>query len=196
MQYIYIDESGDLGFDFTKKGTSRYFVVAAIVTESPKPLEKIVLEASKQFKKTFRKRHPGVFHATHESDGIRRMLCEGISSARCFIRGVYFDKRKNKQRGEGVYLKLLWKHIDLCNKDQVTLVISRRYTNRAQNIHLIEQLQSLAKDNVKIEVTIPTKEKILQLADLVSWVVFNKYENGNERWFNLIKDKIEKEIRI
>ena len=57
MLYIYIDESGDLGFDFRKNGTSRYFVVAAIVTESPRPLRKLVIEVRKQFKRNFNKRH-------------------------------------------------------------------------------------------------------------------------------------------
>src|SRR5262249_45271559 len=28
---IYIDETGDLGFDFTKQATSRYFVITALV---------------------------------------------------------------------------------------------------------------------------------------------------------------------
>jgi hypothetical protein len=27
MSYIFIDESGDLGFDFTKPKTSRYFLI-------------------------------------------------------------------------------------------------------------------------------------------------------------------------
>ena len=29
--YLYLDESGDLGFDFSKKGTSKYFVITILV---------------------------------------------------------------------------------------------------------------------------------------------------------------------
>lgn len=32
--YIFLDESGDLGFDFTKKATSRYFSITLLVCEN------------------------------------------------------------------------------------------------------------------------------------------------------------------
>jgi len=37
MAYIFMDESGDLGFDFKKKKTSRYFVVTFLMIDDPKP---------------------------------------------------------------------------------------------------------------------------------------------------------------
>lgn len=37
-----MDESGDLGFDFTKDKTSRYFVITFLMIDDPKPGSKII----------------------------------------------------------------------------------------------------------------------------------------------------------
>jgi hypothetical protein len=37
--HIGFDESGDLGFDFANKRTSRYFVVTFLITADKKPIE-------------------------------------------------------------------------------------------------------------------------------------------------------------
>jgi hypothetical protein len=42
MQYIFMDESGDLGLDFSKIRTSRYFMVTFLLVSNKKPLDKIV----------------------------------------------------------------------------------------------------------------------------------------------------------
>ena len=34
MTYIYFDESGDLGFDFSKSGTSNWFLIAFLITKN------------------------------------------------------------------------------------------------------------------------------------------------------------------
>lgn len=44
MTYIYLDESGDLGFN-PKKKNSKYFIVTIISTQNKKPIEKIVEES-------------------------------------------------------------------------------------------------------------------------------------------------------
>jgi hypothetical protein len=38
MAYIFLDESGDLGFNFKKKKTSKIFVVTCLFTENKKPI--------------------------------------------------------------------------------------------------------------------------------------------------------------
>ena len=46
MKYIYIDESGDLGDNY--RG-SKYFVIAAIIVDSPKYLNRIIKDARKKY---------------------------------------------------------------------------------------------------------------------------------------------------
>lgn len=45
MAYIFLDESGDLGFDFRKKKTSKVFIVTCLFTESKTPFEEKTLQA-------------------------------------------------------------------------------------------------------------------------------------------------------
>lgn len=40
MAYIFMDESGDLGFDFRKKKTSKVFVITCLFIENKGLLEK------------------------------------------------------------------------------------------------------------------------------------------------------------
>ena len=42
MSYIFMDESGDLGFDFKKKKTSKVFVITCLFIENKGQLKKIV----------------------------------------------------------------------------------------------------------------------------------------------------------
>ena len=39
--YVFLDESGDLGFDFTKGGTTRFFVVCLLVIPTSQDLRLI-----------------------------------------------------------------------------------------------------------------------------------------------------------
>lgn len=42
MAYIFLDESGDLGFNFTKSKTSKYFIITLLFVENKDPIEKSV----------------------------------------------------------------------------------------------------------------------------------------------------------
>lgn len=37
-----MDESGDLGFDFSKRGTSKFFVVTLLYVQEKRQIEKII----------------------------------------------------------------------------------------------------------------------------------------------------------
>ncbi len=49
MSYIFMDESGELGFDFKKEKTSKFFVVTFIFTKDKNTLNKIVKKSLKIF---------------------------------------------------------------------------------------------------------------------------------------------------
>ena len=68
MNYIFMDESGCLGFDFTKPHTSHHFVITFLFVEHERKrsLEKIVRSVFANFKKNKKIKHSGVLHATKE----------------------------------------------------------------------------------------------------------------------------------
>ena len=47
MSYIFMDESGDLGFNFSKTNTSRYFVMSFLISDSDDICRKIIAKTVK-----------------------------------------------------------------------------------------------------------------------------------------------------
>ena len=71
MAYIYMDESGDLGFDFQRRRTSKFFVITLLFVKKRCPVEKIVRKVFDSLPKKVRQRHPGPLHCTHEKPTVR-----------------------------------------------------------------------------------------------------------------------------
>lgn len=51
MAYIFLDESGNLGFDYKKKKTSKFFVITFLFAADKKPIEKLVKRTHAMLKK-------------------------------------------------------------------------------------------------------------------------------------------------
>ena len=94
MAYIFLDESGDLGFDFKKKGTSDFFVITFLfLDENKKSLEKIVKKTHSELNKKI-KRIIGVLHATNEKPITRQRLLKRLSKTDCSIMYIYLNKKE------------------------------------------------------------------------------------------------------
>ena len=77
MAYIFLDESGDLGFDLTKKKTSKYFLISFLFIGSEKEkksVTKIVKKIFKEFSKKEIKFHGNTLHAFKEKPKTRNCL--------------------------------------------------------------------------------------------------------------------------
>jgi hypothetical protein len=75
MTYIYIDESGDLGFS---KGSSRWFVFTIILTKNKRALEKVISKV----RKGLRKKHKniGELHAYHADEVTRKRVLRKLAA--------------------------------------------------------------------------------------------------------------------
>ena len=78
MSYIFLDESGDLGFDFTKNRTSKYFVITCLFTEEKRLIEKLVSKTHASLRKIHKKRS-GVLHAHEETSTTRLRLLRNLA---------------------------------------------------------------------------------------------------------------------
>jgi len=209
MAYIFLDESGDLGFDFKKKKTSKFFVITFLFSRDKRILEKMVKNIFRGFSKLEVKNHHGVLHAYKETPRTRQKLLnrfreKGVSN----VIVIYLNKKK-------VYTRLqdeksvLYNYVTnilldrVCTKklipidEKISLIASRRETNKFLNQNFTAYLKSQVKNNHKldmdIEIKSPTQEKSLQVVDMLSWSVFRKYEHGDESYYNLIKPDIIEE---
>ena len=209
MAYIFLDESGDLGFNFKKKKTSKYFVITLLLSKDKKVLEKMVKKVFKGLSKMEVKNHRGVLHAFKETPRTRQKLLNSFREKNLSnVIVIYLNKKR-------VYTRLqdeksvLYNYVTnilldrVCTKkfiptnEKITLVASRRETNKFLNQNFTAYLKTQVKNNHKLDINIeiksPTQEKSLQVVDMLSWSVFRKYEHGDESYYNIIKPDIIEE---
>lgn len=205
MSYIFLDESGDLGFDFTKRKTSSVFVITFLFVNHKDPVERIIKKVFKSFTRLERAFHHGCLHCHKEKPKVRNQVLNLLNEKDISIMAVYLNKKK-------VYTKLQDEKHVLYNyvtnilidrvyskklvplNEKISLVASRRETNKFLNHNFKRYLENKVAENHKlsIEVSIktPNEEKSLQVADFASWAIYRKMQYNNDSYYNLIKQKI------
>lgn len=202
MSYIFLDESGDLGFDFSKSRTSSYFLITILFSPNRASIEKIVKHTHTNLKKKH-KQKGGVLHAYREKPITRQRLLGALAKKDVKVLCIRLNKRKvyTRMQNEKAVLynyvvnilldRILTKKLIPLDK-QITLIASRKETNQFLNLNFKAYLQERTFQNhklpLKIEVKTPHEEKALQAVDFVSWAIFRKYEKGDEFYYQLFKD--------
>lgn len=207
MSYIFLDESGDLGFHFKKPRTSKYFVVACLFVENKNPIEKITKKTHSELKKKYKRRF-GILHAVREKPTTRKRLLERLTKRKCIIMTIYLNKRKVYTRLQdekqvlynyvtNILLDRIYSKRLIAGKDKITIVASKRETNKYLNENFKTYLNKQVKNHHKVEIEVviktPSEEKSLQVVDFVSWAIFRKYEYGDKNYYNIIRSKIMEE---
>jgi predicted kinase len=207
MAYIFLDESGDLGFNPAKKN-SKNFIITILATPNKKPIEKIVKKVHSTLKKKVKRLSGGVLHAYKEKPATRKKVLNLLNKKDCSIMTICLNKTKVYTRLKeekhvlynyvaNILLDRIIKKKLVDTTDIVYLIASRRETNKFLNEnfknYLKSQISNIHKMKVEIEIKIPSEEKSLQAVDFVSWAIFRKYEHNDDSYFKLIKSKIIEE---
>jgi len=205
MNYILLDESGDLGFRLNK-GSSKFFVVTVVFTKSKRSLEKVVRRVHRGLRKKFKK--VGDLHAYRETPITKTRVLKEVNKKDCSILVIILNKRKvytkfNDEKGvlynyvANILLDRLFRKKPIPPQEPIVLIASRRETNKFLNQNFKNYLQRKIIDSYKlklqIEISNPLKEKSLQVVDFISWAIFRKYETGDDTYYNLISAKIIEE---
>lgn len=207
MAYIFLDESGDLGFDFSKKKTTKYFLATFLFVENKRPIEKLISKLHSGLRKKYKIRG-GVLHACGEEPVTRARFCKKIIEKDCKIMTIFLNKRRvyTKLQNEKVILynyvvNILLDRITsrkfISKDDPINFVASRRETNKFLNLNFKNYLENQSRNNHKLPITVkiktPAEEKCLQAIDFISWSIFRKYEYGDDSYYNIIKELIIEE---
>ncbi|MBI3956120.1 DUF3800 domain-containing protein [Candidatus Gottesmanbacteria bacterium] len=207
MAYIFLDESGDLGFTSGKKN-SDYFVITFIACEDKRALEKVVKNVHRSLRKKIKRLSGGVLHCYKEKPKTRRKMLSIVSGLEISVMTVCLNKsRVHTNLKEEKHLlynyvanilldRILTKKL-VSTSGKVTLIASKRETNRFLNenfsSYLADQARRNHKMNLEILIRTPSEEKGLQAADFVSWSIFKKYEESDDTYYKMIKKKIVEE---
>ena len=207
MYTIFLDESGDLGFN-PKKRNSKYFVVTVLSTPNKKPIERIVKRIHSQLRKRVKRLSGGILHAYKEKPVTKTRLLNLLSKTDCAIMTIYLNKEKVYTRLQeerhvlynyvtNILLDRIMNKQLVDTKSKIYLMVSKRETNKFLNEnfknYLKDQLTNKHSANIEIEIKTARQEKSLQAVDFVSWAIFRRYEKDDDSYYKLVKRKIIEE---
>jgi hypothetical protein len=218
--YIFLDESGDLGFDFANKQPSTHFIITLLVFKD----HKILPQLKNVIKHTFK-------HKLNVRSKQLKAICELKGTKTTFATKKYFYEQLTK-----VLRACNWGlHTIVLNKKQLLAhftvippahhlynILSHRVLKQLDfssvngKIHLVADLYKASKErkifnhflqtNLKAQLPLSADLDIkhemsnnnagLQVVDLFCWGIFRKYTSNNCDWYNLFKSQIIKEEEI
>lgn len=197
LHYVFMDESGTVG----STGT-HFLVVAALATPSPRDIEKPVRRVMKKYGTNLGSGE--VKAADFEESVILRLLSE-ISEKRITIVATIVDQRAIRippRDMEDVYRQAVAATIRSLAEGfpHLELTIDKRYTNahlrRLLEKAIRDEVENLPHQNIIIQQENSVLNKGLQAVDAIAWALFEKYERGNLRFYDVIAPRIANEILI
>lgn len=204
MSYIFLDESGDLGFS---KGSSRWFVLTIVFTNNHRKIEKCVKKVHKTLKKKYKK--VSELHAYHTDEITRKRVLKLLAKTEDLkILSIILNKEKvytdlQNQKSflynytANILLDRLHNKNILKDDDKVLIYIDQRETNKflKKNFenYLTENLNGKIKNSFEIKIKGSETEKCLQAVDFISWTIFRKYEQNDYEYYKIIEEKIIEE---
>jgi len=201
MSYIFLDESGDLGFG---KRSSKWFLFTLVVVDDERVLERVVKKVWRAIRR--KHKHVGELHASHEKSITRTRMLQMLSGIENLkIMAIIFNKNKvhTDLQNQKNYLynytaniildRLInMNHID---RDQrISLIVDRKDTkkNLRENFisYITNAMRKRERNKFKMSLATSHDEKGLQAVDFISWAIFRKYEKGDFEFYEIIKSKI------
>jgi len=202
-----MDESGDLGFNFSKSRTSKYFIITFLFSLKQRPIDKIISKVFQSMPQNKRVKHCGTLHCSHEhprtkwkfynlmknhKDDFQIMVIR-LNKSRVYTKmqnekDVLYNYATNILLGRIFIQKLV------PTDKNITLIASQRETSKYVNNNFKDYLNTQISDNhghsLNIKIQNPHQNKGLQAVDFLSWAIYQKYENNDESYYQHIKDMI------
>jgi len=211
--FIYLDESGDLGFDLSKRKTSREFVITILVCNSD--------AARKEFGKAIRRtlksklnrsknksRHVSELKGTNTTLKIKQYFLRNVKSEDWAIYALALNKSRvgphlrtktGKKKLYNFLSRFLLEKLPLSDAESNVEMVVDRSKNKEEtkdfNQYLFNQVQALLPLNTAFDVSHLSSQESAQLqaADLFCWGIFRKYERDDRAWYDMFSDKIRYE---
>ncbi len=199
MKYIFLDESGELGF---KKTSTKFFIITLLSCEEGEvySLRRIMRKVRSKIIKKKMKRFPEL-KGNNSTDKIRKGVLNRFVKTNSEIFVIILDKSKVseylKEKKNKLYDYISNLILNECSLDgsNISLIVDKSKTNRS----LREDFDNYIRKNIlgrkndcilKIKHENSQKDECLQVLDFISWAIFRNYEYNDPEFMNIIKDKI------
>ncbi|WP_298535567.1 DUF3800 domain-containing protein [uncultured Methanobrevibacter sp.] len=198
MNYIFIDESGDLGF---KTSSSHYFILVAILVSNPKKLDNLVKNTYRKYKRRIYKSNE--LKATKTPNDINMDIIVKLNKIDNKVFAIVFEKsniyKLDFQNDINILYDILASKLaNLIEINDKTVIIVDKNKNQIQiknfNEVFKKNLNNLKNHPISFIHANSINYKGLQIADLLSWSIYQKYENKNDAFEKLIENKSVKKV--
>lgn len=211
MWYLYLDESGDLGFDFVNKKPSKFFTVAILALSSRENNRKLIKGVRNTLRRKLNpkgktKRIVPELKGADTTFEVKGYFYKQVKDIKFGIYAITLNKRrvyeqlaKNKSRVYNFVARQVLDRIpfEKNSKDRVELIIDKSMSKpeiAEFNSYVRKQLEARLNPKVPLDIYHWRSHENfgLQAIDMFCWGVFQKYERGRPNWYNLyLKDKIK-----
>lgn len=206
--YIYLDESGDLGFDFDR-GASRYFVITLLACHSQaaqQSISKAVIRTLRRINKPKQKNRIVLeLKGTNTELKHKKYFFKKIDTSEWSLYTIALNKGRvygclrTPQSREKLYNYLSRLLIDKVLKNNITANV-RVFVDRSKprkeirdfNAYLASQIKGALPSNTgfKIDHLLSHHNPCLQAVDMFSWGIYRKFEYGDDEWYRIFQHTI------
>ncbi|MFH0925909.1 MAG: DUF3800 domain-containing protein [bacterium] len=207
MWYLYLDESGDLGFDFVNKKPSKFFTICVLATSNRESFIGIGNSVKKTIKRKVninsKKNFCYEFKGSNTNIEVKRYFWELVKDYEFKIYTITLNKRrvyerltKHKERIYNFIAREVMDRIPLEKADtRIQLVVDKSKAKpeiKEFNRYIFSQLEGRLdpKISLYIDHLSSKQDPVLQATDVFAWGIFRKYEKKDKKWFDYYKEKI------
>lgn len=211
--HLYLDESGDLGFDLNRKGASAYLVLTVLVCENSEANSFIV----KAVKRTLMHKISSNIHelkGNHTSFTVKKYflnklqlnpdwrLYTTIANKKIWLQHhqAQFKHPINKKILYDEIASRLITQIDLKPCISHLQIVVDRSKNRNEIIPFDEKIIAALSEKLPASARLSIRHRSsqedpgLQAVDLFCWGIRRKYEHAEMEWYQEFSDKIAVEV--
>jgi len=202
--HIYLDESGDLGFN---SKSSKYFVIAALLTRNTLQVEKCITKIRKERLPNKYKKIPELKY--HNSNSIvRRRILQCIAGVDADIAFAVLRKQQvhqNLRNRQNILYNFLCESLvaDIFRKYNITsrarIIVDRSLTGINRYAFdeyigyraLINNAEIFDSDNLEIRHVDSAQDRCIQAVDFVVGAIARSYEHEDSSFYEIIDKKVE-----
>lgn len=205
--YVFADEAGCFTFN-RNPNVSRYFIICTVTTTSLdvgsalRELRHRLLWDGQELR--------DFFHATTDTQAVRDAVFEEIMKHDFQVQATICEKAKARPQvrtSKSRFYKYPWfyqfKHglAPHITKDMRLMVTAASIGSKRERETFVGELSDVMAQTIgslpwKVDFRPSSCEPCLQLADYCAWAIQRKWERGDMRSFDLIKDRISYEYEL
>jgi len=207
--YLYLDESGDLGFDFSKQGTSKYFTICIVATSHVETNNKfrIAVKTTLRNKINIKRNSKRLENELKGSDmclAYKKYTWSKIKDSTFLIYSITINKegvnqplKENKDKLYNYIAKLVVNSLPLeLASDTIEFIIDKSKNKKERqdfNTYLSKVIKAKLLKDVSINITHISSETSpgLQMADIFCNGIYSMYQHKNKEWYKCFQEKIK-----